>query len=182
MKNKLGIKSVVAIDPGKNGGICVVSDKLRILYLEQWNSEPEEIQRQLKLVRDFTDLLFLESAISMTTNRTVCNKLFYQNGYIVGYAEALGFRVVSCSPRHWKNVMQLTSDKQLSISKAKEIYSNADKYFSKFPKKGLDGIAEALLLAYYGYSYFMHYPEDGNIKVLYTITYANDLKYKDKTN
>ena len=40
-------------------------------------------------------------------------------------------------------------------------------------------IAEALLLAYYGYNYFVHYPEDGNIKVLYTITYANDLKYKD---
>ncbi len=26
MKNKLGVKSVVAIDPGKNGGICVVSE------------------------------------------------------------------------------------------------------------------------------------------------------------
>lgn len=156
------IKLIAAIDPGRNGGICVIDKKNTIRYLNVFSSKKEDIDKSLKEVSYLTNVLFLESAISMPTNRTTCNNLFFLNGYITGYAEGLGVQVISCSPRHWKNCMRLSRYKDESIIKAMELF-NIEKELLSYPKYSRDGLAEALLLGYYAFHYFPFYPEKDQI-------------------
>ena len=156
------VKLIASIEPGRNGGICVTDKNSIIHYLSKLSANKKIIKECLKEVRGLTNILFLESAISMQTNRTTCNNLFFLNGYITGYANGIGMQVVSCSPRHWKNCMHLSKNKDESIIRAMELF-NIEKELLSYPKYSRDGLAEALLLGYYAFHYFPFYPEKDQI-------------------
>lgn len=156
-------QSVIGIDPGKKGGIAVIDSNRKILYVNDFSSDREIIRMRLSDVLKYSNVLFLEKCISVGTNNKITNDLFFINGYITGVAEQVGIDVTRCNPMHWKKVMDVTSDKATSISLAIRLFPNCEEMmYAKGSYK--DGIAEALLLAYYGMYLNRFYPETEQIR------------------
>ena len=157
-------KTAAGIDPGSHGAISVIDNERNVLMLKEFSNNYEIIISRLKEAREHTDKIYLESAISVSTNRTVCNKLFFINGFITGIAYMLGFEVIHCNPAHWKKVLQLSSDKSESISMAINLFVKAKNDIIYSHDSYKDGLAESLLIAYYGMNYNQFYPEMSQLK------------------
>ena len=163
------MKIIVGIDPGKRGGICAIDENNRILLLKDISSDYELILYRFSQINDEIgydkiDSIFLESAISVQTNRTINNQLFFMNGFITGVAYALGINVVLTQPGHWKKVIGVTSDKSTSIEKAIHLFPSAIEEITFAHGSYKDGISEALLIAYYGMHLNKFYPEGSQMK------------------
>lgn len=162
------INAIIGIDPGAKGGIALVTDNNEILFLENISNDKSDIHRKISdILLGFSYVAirsaFLESAISMHTNRAVNNNLFFINGYITGILESFGIKVVHTMPAHWKKVMSVTSNKQTSLDKAEELFPTIKQELRAERKTYRDGLAEALLIAYYGLHLNQYYPEKSQI-------------------
>lgn len=162
------IKAIIGIDPGAKGGIALVTDKNEVLLLKSISNDKGVIQHRVaEIIMGFPyvaiQCAFLESAISMHTNRAVNNNLFFMNGYITGVLKSFGIEVVHTMPAHWKKIMSVTSDKQTSLDKAEELFPTIKQELRAERKTYRDGLAEALLIAYYGLHLNQYYPEKSQI-------------------
>jgi len=156
---------VVGIDPGSKGGFAVINKEThKVKYIKEFSNDKEIIIKFLKEAREFADIVYLEKAISVSTNRTICNNLFFINGFITGVAECLGYEVLRFHPSHWKNIMKTCSDKEVSINLAIKLFPEAKEEIEYAHGSYKDGLGEALLIAYYGIVYSMYYPETDQIK------------------
>jgi len=153
---------VIGVDPGSYGGICVIDDNNKIVYANKLSNDHDDIIEKIKVVSSMSKTLFLESPISVNTNKTICNKLFFLNGFITGVSVSFGIDVTHCHPSHWKKYMKLSANKDLSIKKAIEIFGNfKEMAYSIGSTK--DGIAEAALIAYYGKNINTFYPDSNKL-------------------
>lgn len=162
-------KAVIGIDPGKKGGICLVTEDNAVLYINDFSSDHEIIRNRISEILKcypFVEIktVFLEAPISMMTNRKINDSLFFINGYITGVCETMGLEVIRTNPMHWKKVMGVTSDKSTSIRKSKELFPNIAEEISYARGSYQDGLAEALLIAYYGLHLNKYYPETSQLK------------------
>ena len=79
-------------------------------------------------------------------------KFGYNSGILHGLFLALGFPITYVSPQRWKKEMGLIGkDKKDSVVKAENLFPKYKSWF-RGPKGGIkDGLAEAALIAKYGY-------------------------------
>lgn len=75
---------------------------------------------------------------------------FGQNyGFLKGVLFANSVPICVVSPQRWKKALNVTSDKNTSVDKAKELFPGVNLKATPRCKKDSDGKAESLLLAYY---------------------------------
>jgi len=163
------MRGIIGIDPGKKGGISLVTEDNAVLYINDFSNDHELIRnRLLDIIKMFPfveiESVFLEAPISVGTNRTINNYLFFINGFITGVAESIGLKVIRTNPMHWKKVMGVTSDKSTSIQKSLELFPTVADEVNYAHGSYKDGLAESLLIAYYGLHLNKFYPETSQIK------------------
>ena len=69
---------------------------------------------------------------------------------ILGILEALEVSYELVKPQTWKSYVHVTSDKKTSIIKAQKLFPNTSLLPTPRCRVPADGLAEALLIAYYG--------------------------------
>ena len=136
----------VGIDPGKFGGIAVLNEEMHIAM-------PYSNQALIEVCQMYQGScsVTVENVHSMPGQGTVSMFTFGRNfGYILGVLEAFQIPYTLVDPRVWKKYYGLSSDKQESIAKCKELYPGIYLYPTKRCKKESDGMAEAILISRYG--------------------------------
>lgn len=152
---------VIGIDPGLNGAIASW-DGLTLNLLSVPTLKAKSRGREVnweKLYDDFysifdpeyliIDNAFIERVHAMP--RQGVSSMF-KFGYIAGGLRMLvaGYRIpiTLVTPQKWKKAMGLSSSKDEARALASELFPD---YASAFARKKDDGVAEAALIAYYGY-------------------------------
>jgi len=159
----------IGIDPGKYGGIAILDINGKIIHLDVITNElvsaRNTISNALSKIGNCSDAkVFLESSISVGINAKVEGDLHFLNGFLYGCIHAINplIEVIRSNPSHWKKVMHLSSDKQISINLAIKLYPEITKDVFFLHHK--DGVAEAILLAHYGKELNKFYPESSQLK------------------
>lgn len=141
----------IGIDPGKNGGIGVLTPEIGGLIPEAYKYTPEQLiavirehEGQAKACVERAGARPHQGVVSMFSFGTTY-------GEILGILKALGVPTATVTPQQWKKAMSVTKDKQSSIDKAKELFPGINLYANSRCTKEHDGMAEALLIALYGY-------------------------------
>lgn len=141
----------IGIDPGKNGGIAVITDKSYVVH-----SFSED---NLLNIMDIWEVAFdsvgvkcvLEKVNAMPNQGVVSMFNFGQNyGFIQGVLKAYNIPFELVPPQKWKKEFSCTSDKNTSIEVCKRLFPNVNLKATDRCKKDHDGMAEALLIAEYG--------------------------------
>ena len=148
----------IGIDPGRGGAIAVLEDNDTIL------SAPSVIatsvfseEAYLQIISQSTiecllaPFAVVEDVHAMPKQGVTSMFNFGQNkGWILGVLAANRIDVKLVSPQKWKKAFALDSDKQKSIACAKRLFPNVNLLATPRCRNPHDGIAEALLMAYYG--------------------------------
>lgn len=141
----------IGIDPGKNGGIAVITDTSYVVH-----SFSED---NLLNIMDIWEVAFdsvgvkcvLEKVNAMPNQGVVSMFNFGQNyGFIQGVLKAYNIPYELVTPQKWKKEFSCTSDKNTSIAVCKRLFPNVNLKATDRCKKDHDGMAEALLIAEYG--------------------------------
>lgn len=141
----------IGIDPGKNGGIAVITDTSYVVH-----SFSED---NLLNIMDIWEVAFdsvgvkcvLEKVNAMPNQGVVSMFNFGQNyGFIQGVLKAYNIPFELVPPQKWKKEFSCTSDKNTSIEVCKRLFPNVNLKATDRCKKDHDGMAEALLIAEYG--------------------------------
>lgn len=141
----------IGIDPGKNGGIALLSDYV----VECHTFSEEKLIERLDTCRKFLIdgdgvKCVLEKVNAMPGQGVVSMFNFGQNfGFIQGVLKAYNIPFELVPPQKWKKEFSVTSDKNTSIEVAKRLFPNVNLKATERCKKDHDGIAEALLMAEY---------------------------------
>ena len=136
----------IGIDPGAKGGIAYIDG-------ETAQATPYSNQALLELCQLFQGRawVFVEYVHAMPGQGVTSMFTFGRNyGYILGVLDAFQMPWTAVEPRLWKKHFGVTSDKQTSIAKCKELYPEINLLPTKRCKKESDGMAEAVLIARYG--------------------------------
>lgn len=138
----------IGIDPGLAGGIGVLR-KEPIAY--PYNSTT--LIRILKELKEDNESIkvYVEEVHSMP-NQGVKSMFTFGKGFgmILGILEALEVSYELVKPQTWKSYVHVTSDKKTSIIKAQKLFPNTSLLPTPRCRVPADGLAEALLIAYYG--------------------------------
>lgn len=136
----------MGIDPGKNGGLAVITDKEAYavpLTRENLNIYINAQKESIKCVVEKVGAMPGQGVVSMFT--------FGEGyGYIQGVLEANKIPYEIVPPKKWKKEFSINSDKNLSIDVAKRLFPEVSLKPTSRCKKDHDGMAEALLIAEYG--------------------------------
>ena len=145
---------IIGIDVGKKGGISVLEYtqnecKLKWCYAY----DDEKLIAMVKLLDCDKTVAYVEDVHAMPNQGTVSMFNFGKSlGYILGVLESNYIDVEMVRPQEWKKMCNLIGkDKKHSISKAKEMFSGVNLYPTKRSRTESDGMAESLLIAYFGY-------------------------------
>lgn len=155
---------ILGIDPGFSGAIAVIDPRARRIldlydmplmartksaFKKSENRKAVDLPRLSALIQSAILVHGISTAVvedvgAMPGQGTVSMFRFgFYSGAIHGILAALGIRVVLQKPAVWKARMNLSRDKQLSISLAKKLFPLDSHHFTL---KGHDGRAEACLL------------------------------------
>ena len=140
----------IGIDPGKNGGIALISDEKAIA---RTYSDKELIHICKFFTKQFPEqcVCYLENVHAMPGQGVVSMFNFGQNfGFIQGVLSAFEIPYELVTPQKWKKEYSVTSDKNTSIEVAQRLFPNTNLKATDRCKKDHDGMAEALLIAEYG--------------------------------
>lgn len=152
----------VGIDPGINGGIAFYDgDVLGIVKIPsvkakgrgrvvEWDALYENININMSLFKPLIEssYIFIEQVWAMPGQGVSSMfKFGYISGWLRGRFEGWG-EIHMVSPQKWKKHFGLSSDKDASRKLA---MCNFPKDSEKFKRKNNDGVAEAALIALYGY-------------------------------
>lgn len=150
----------VGIDPGKGGGIAVVSDDGGEPLTAAFSEDAyRRILGGLANCGPSSTIAVVEAVHAMPGQGvTSCFTFGMNYGWILGLCYALGVPVETASPNAWKREFGLRAPKgatkaeakRLDVECAMRLFPNAD--FKASPKCRVphDGIADALLIAEYG--------------------------------
>lgn len=72
-------------------------------------------------------------------------------GIIIGAAHAFGLRIETVAPSTWKSALRVPADKRASRARASELLPA---YSDQWPLQKHDGVAEAAMIALYGWQIF----------------------------
>lgn len=146
---------IVGIDPGIKGGIAALKDNGELL-IAQPLSTPYEIADQISFIKAIP--------VDEASFRTWVEEPFIKPGTasqstftgLVNYGILLKSIEIYCrnfhtvKPNVWKSSFKLSKDKQKSMDLCLMLYPESKEYIYG-PEGGMkDGIAEAILIAYYG--------------------------------
>lgn len=141
----------MGIDPGQTGGIAIINDlnKHSVAY-------PYSSTKLIEICEEFKDnknkvKVFVEKVHAMP-HQGVTSMFNFGMGYgrILGILEAFNFTYSLVTPQSWKKYVGVAADKQTSIRKAQYLFPNVSLLPTKRCRVPNDGMAEALLIAYYG--------------------------------
>lgn len=136
----------IGIDPGKNGGIAVISDNGDIISLHTFSEEI--IVDVLHKHKDCKCVL--EKVNAMPGQGVVSMFNFGVNfGFIQGVLKSNEIPFELTPPQKWKKEFSVTKDKNTSIEVAKRLFPNVNLKATDRCKKDHDGLAESLLMAEY---------------------------------
>lgn len=141
----------IGIDPGKNGGIAVLTPEIGGVIAEAYKYSDDKLIDVIK-THEGKARACIERASARPHQGVVSMFSFGQSyGTIKGILQALEVPYTTVTPQRWKKTLQVTKDKGTSIDKAKELYPGVNLLASPRCRKDHDGMAEALLIATYGY-------------------------------
>ena len=157
MKASLG-KYILGIDPGQTGAFALYDPFTRKLG-KVWDM-PAKFNSKDKLEIDCVALAnaigiyahmikyaVVENVHSMPGQGVASTfKFGVSKGIILGALGAFNIQAVLVAPAVWKGQMNLTSDKKLSLDRAKKLFPDMARHFSRV--KDADR-AEAALMAYF---------------------------------
>lgn len=141
----------IGIDPGQTGGIAIIDDlnKNSVAY-------PYSSIKLIEICKQFQDnknriKIYVEKVHAMP-HQGVTSMFNFGMGYgkILGILEAFEFKYNLVTPQSWKKYVGVTADKQTSIRKAQYLFPEVSLLPTKRCRVPNDGMAEALLIAYYG--------------------------------
>jgi len=146
---------VVGIDPGKNGGIAIVSlNGFRDAEVFEM-LEIHEFAELMELNKNTISMVFIEKQQPYPKQGVVSTgNLMKHYGELIGVLVALKIPFKEVRPKEWQSVMMGSKHKKksrrekkrASIRRAKEVFPTVE-------IGNKDGIAEALLIAEYGRVY-----------------------------
>lgn len=142
----------IGIDPGKKGGIAVLTPEIGGIIAEAYQLTGMKL---IEIIKGHEGNCFAcIEKVGARPNQGVVSMFSFGEGYgyIKGVFDALDVPYVSVTPKKWKNHFGVTADKRTSITKAKELYGGVNLYPTSRSRVESDGLAEALLIASYGYS------------------------------
>ena len=156
------MKVIVGIDPGLKGGLAFYDGKTLIVYPTPVNSV-RFVKNGKKKKRDEMDLAqavflmrqhgatqaFLEQVTAMPGQGVTGMFRFGTNyGQWLGMLAGLDIPVTTVTPQKWKKDAGLTAEKNDSLELARTLFPDN---LARFKLKKNDGLAEASLIARYGY-------------------------------
>lgn len=158
---------VLGIDPGLKGGIAIWNGSTLIVYPtptyqvsfikngKKQNRSEMDLIRVCEIIREHTpDRAILEKVTARPGQGVTSMFRFGQNlGQYQGILTSIGIPTEEITPQPWKKHYGLGSEKYASLELAKELFPGHDKIF-KLKKN--DGLAEAALMAKYGYDLHNH--------------------------
>ena len=142
----------IGIDPGKNGGIAILSDTIPDVTVRVF-SEDELLHICKTFRKTFNEdcICYLEHVHAMPKQGVSSTFNFGMNfGFIQGVLKAYSIPYELVTPQKWKKEFSCTSDKNTSIEVCKSLFPGVNLTATERCKKDHDGIAEALLIAEYG--------------------------------
>jgi hypothetical protein len=143
----------MAIDCGKSGAIWIDHPFEKFSPLALLDNNDIDIQAFTNLVKQckVTKIIIEEPFITpgnknkgLTTQLIDYGILYGLSAFLVGSGNVIVIR-----PRVWKSKLQLASNKQSSINKAKQINNSLELRFTKRCRVDNHNMAEAYLMAYY---------------------------------
>lgn len=149
------MKYYIGIDPGKNGGLCLLSENKEIIDYCRMPDTINEIADFFKKAKKYKHIVCVLEQVSARPGQGVCSMFTFGKG--VGQLEmvvvANSFNLYTVTPQKWKKVMLPNnankSDKKESIKQCKKLLPNINLIPIRCRVEH-DGIAEAALLALYG--------------------------------
>lgn len=138
----------IGIDPGKKGGIAVISGD----YPDHYHTFPFSSEKLREIAEAFSaDSKAVVEDVHAMPGQGVTSMFTFGKGfgYIIGVLEANSFPYQLVSPQRWKKEFSLSGDKASSIEVCKRLFPNANLKATERCKKDHDGMAEALLIAEY---------------------------------
>ena len=142
----------IGVDPGKNGGIAILSDTIKDVTVRVF-SEDELLHICKTFRKTFNEdcICYLEHVHAMPKQGVSSTFNFGMNfGFIQGVLKAYEIPYELVTPQKWKKEFSCTSDKNTSIEVCKRLFPGVNLKATDRCKKDHDGIAEALLIAEYG--------------------------------
>lgn len=151
----------MGIDPGLTGGLASWDGEILLAVQLPCISLPKRRGRELYLEQVMTDwfsifgnvgAVYIEKVASMPGQGVASTFKFGKvYGILIGMAAAQRHIPHEVMPRVWKAYYNLGPDKKEAVEKAVELFPDREKDFYG-PRGGLrDGVAEAALIAKYGY-------------------------------
>lgn len=142
------MKYFLGIDPGKKGGIALISDDSRVIRALAYTDTA-----LLDIANSLTDedcRCCLEKVHSMPKQGVASTFAFGASyGFIKGVLEALGLSYQEVLPQRWKKEFGLSTDKAASVDVCRRLFPAQSLRASDRCRTDHDGIAEALLMAEY---------------------------------
>ena len=138
----------IGIDPGQTGGIATLDDTVSTVRYTSANliGILKKLKAENKSIK-----VYVEEVHSMP-HQGVRSMFTFGNGYgqILGILEALEVKYELVTPNCWKKYVGVTHDKKTSIVKAQKLFPDVSLLPTSKCRVPDDGLAEALLIAYYG--------------------------------
>lgn len=142
-------KYFIGIDPGKDGGVALVDQDHTVR--DAFIYDDTKFYSMLKSFKNCNIDVWLEQVWPRPHAKAMSTFNFgVAYGRPQSLLRALGFDINFVPPNKWKKDIGVTYDKQTSINKAKELFPEVSLIPDRH-KKEHDGIAEALLIAEFGY-------------------------------
>jgi crossover junction endodeoxyribonuclease RuvC len=156
---------VLGVDPGIHGAMAWYDTEDRYLFLADI---PTVSAKRGKTAKDVDGTELANLLVTKFVNSQEVHTAFVEQvssrprqggqfsfgvnyGRVLGVLEATGIPVVNASPQKWKQAMGLrTQDKGMSVRLAAELFPDYAHNFYGPRGAGLDGRAEAALIAYWG--------------------------------
>ena len=141
----------IGIDPGKNGGIAVLDENIRMVALSKMPDTPQDLFYFLSEYKDNNCMCMLERVGGMPGNGG--NAMFnFGKGY--GHIEmallACGICTETITPNKWEKHFQLGTSGNYSKTEWKNrLKAKAQQLFPSLGKKITLATCDALLIAYY---------------------------------
>lgn len=143
-------KKIIAIDPGKNGGIAIYSiDIGRVIEVVKMPETPQELLRFLRLY-SFNSICYLEK---VQGRPGMSGSAMFNFGCDYGHLEmallACKIPTVSVTPQKWQKLLQLGNKGNKSTTQWKnKLKAKAEQLFPYVGRITL-AISDALLILYY---------------------------------
>lgn len=136
--------NVIGIDPGQNGAIVTYDkDFLRIFPMK--DKGEIEIACEIKSMSEKHTTCYLEKVHSMPSQGVASTFKFGKGyGFLRGCLTLSGVEIIDVTPQKWQKELDCRTkgDKNVTKNKAKELFKDV---------KVTHGIADGLLIAYYGW-------------------------------